>query len=308
MEVTSPLSQFAATDPTWQRAHEVAQSQLKVHNAAWQLIRTAWHGALEPKDFIRMLGFSRLNINCLIDAAELLNAGSPLDAALVERALQTLGIRLCSVVLAINYTCQTVLAKKPPPLWKKLLQDTMTCVEIGYKLGAKASSLGIEGGALMGFSCHAGNLLLLAYDPSAYRKWTGLTKPEGKVAVDIFGCEPYQVSAFALQQLGFGHEVAIGAAVGNGRLDSKLITLDELTNLWKAALLWIDALREGRGYPAAMEIRQFFSEVTPPKEQSVKNPVLDVLYTEVARAKSEGSKWTWHLPKPSYDQTEAVIK
>ena len=72
---------------------------------------------------------------------------------------------------------------------------------------------------------------------------------------------------------------------------------------WKAAYLWIEALKEGRNFPGDLEMRNYFPSIAPPKERSQKNPVLEVLHTEVARVRKDGSQLTWHLPKPSYDKT-----
>ena len=301
------LPDYSAKDPTWLKAQDIAQTYLKVHNSAWQLIRSSWNGGLDMREFIRMLGFSRMNLLCLFDAAGLLDAGGPLDASLVEQALQNLGARFCSVILGINHTCGAVLSSSPPPLWRKLFVEMMTWVEIGYRIGARTPMLGVEGGSLIAFSRHAGSLLLMTAEPAGFRKWMAIARPSTETTVDLMGCEPYQVSAMVLQQLGYGHQMAIGAAVANGRLNPRFMPVDETTMIWKAALLWIEALREGRGYPASPEMRQVFPEIAPSRESGMENPILKVLYTEVAKPRSEGSKWTWHLPKPDYDQTAALI-
>lgn len=275
----------------------------------WNLIRLAWNGAVEHKELVRMLGFSRLNLNCLLDAAGLAPEGKPPDAALLERALDTLGIRYTSVVLGINLTCAAILGTRPPSLWKRLFQEMMTWIEIGYRIGAKVPELGVEGGVLMGFANAAGLGLLLAENATAFKKWYAPPKgPTTPFPAALFGCEPFQVSAFALQQLGYGHETAIAAALGSSKLKPKKVEYNRRTKYWHAALLWIEALREGRSYPAEPEIRQVFPEIAPPREQQHgQNLTLEVLYTEVAKVRSEGSTWTWHLPKPSYDQTMQVL-
>ena len=309
MPSISPLSDFSARDPTWAKALEIVQGRLKLSASVWSLIRSAWNGSLSQREYVHMLGFSRLNLTALIDAAGLRAEQPNFDASLLERALQNLGMRYSAVILGISYCCEAVLAKKPPPLWRRMFQEMMTCIHVGYLLGSKVITLGVEGGALVGFAQHAGSAVLLVHNPAEFKKWYH-TKPEGLAPFprDKFGCEPYQVSAFVLQQLGFGHEVAIGAALGSGKTDFSRLEIDERTKAWQAAYLWVEALREGRNYPANPAIRQVFPEIAPPKDSSSPpNLNLEVLYTEVAKIRSAESPWTWHLPRPSYSDTAELI-
>ena len=307
MPLEASLADFTNSDPTWQRALAVVQTEVRLPSSTWLLIRSAWNGSVDSKEFIRMLGFSHINLSALIDAAGLKD--QQFDAELLDLAIRNLGVRFSSVVIGINTICNSILAKKPPPIWRKLFQEMMTWVEIGYKMGSRITGLGVEGGSLIGFSKTIGHGLLLGNDPASYRKWAATERAKMREkAIELFGCEPFQVSAFALQQLGFGHEIAIGAAIGAGTLNPRHLQLDERILMWKAALLWIEALREGRNYPASMDIRDRFPEIAPPKTRNASNMNLDVLYTEVARVKKDLSLWTWHLPKPGYEETMKLME
>lgn len=305
MAEVSPLSNLTAYDPTWAKALTIVQNQFQLSASTWSLIRSSWNGSLSQREYVHMLGFSRMNLLCLIDAAGLLKEKQTLDASLLDQSLRTLGMRLSAVVLGVNYCCQTVLLKKPPPLWRKIFQEMMTRIEIGYHFGSKVGSLGVEGGSLIGFAHMAGQAILLAENQTAFKKWFH-TQPEGSAPfpVNVFGCEPYQAGAFVLQQLGYGHEVAIGAALGSGRVDMKRVEADERIRAWYAAYLWIEALRQGRNFPAATEVRQAFHEIAPGRDSTAPtNLNLEVLYTAVAKIRSAGSIWTWHLPRPGYSDT-----
>jgi len=298
------LADFTSKDPSWQRALAIVQLRLALSAPNWNLLRLAWNGAIEQKELIRMLGFSRLNLNCLLDAAMLKPQEGAPDAQLLQHALETLGIRYTAVVLGVNLACAAILNSKPPSLWKRLFQEMMTWIEIGYKIGTKVPELGVEGGALMGFSKGIGLGLLLAENATAFKKWYNAPNgPSTPFPAAVFGCEPFQVSAFALQQLGYGHETAIGAALASSRLKPQNIEYSRRTKFWHAAILWIEALREGRNYPADPNIRQVFPEIAPAPQGQSQNLTLEVLYTEVAKVRSDGSSWTWHLPKPGYEET-----
>lgn len=295
-------------DPSWDRAYKIASERLQVPTHVWNLFRNGWNGALDTDEFIRVLGFSRLNPSCVLQAANLSDRNADVESLL--QATELIGLRLSVVVLAINFTCTAILRSEPPPTWRPVFEEMMSNIEIGTKLGSRILSLSPAGGALIGFSRGAGLGLLLAHDPTAFVRWYSLTKGlEGReLLMQHFGCEAYQVSACAVQQLGFGPEIAIGAGIATGRLDPRHITIDDQVLKWKAAFHWIEALRQGRGYPGDLKSRSFFPEVTPPADPKGKNTRLEVLYTEVAKVKRHGSSWSWHLPRPGYEETFKALQ
>jgi len=307
MEVVSVLDESLVRDPTWKKAYAITQRELRLPSHFWRMVRTGWNRQVDPADFVKLLGMCKMHPACLFNAAGMEVKPEP-SAASIEQAIQFLGVRYSAVIIAINFTCRSILRNKPPPAWKAIYQEMMTKVEIGYKFGARVPEIELEGGALVGFAKTAGLGVLLAHDPKLFKEWHSMTQGYHgkKLQIDMFGCEAYQISSFILQQLGFGTEVAVGAALATGQLDPTHIEFGRNIMKWKAAFLWVEALRLGRGFPKELEMRSFFKELTPPKEGK-KNMALDVLYTEVAKVKSEGSKWTWHLPKPSYEDTAAFM-
>ena len=301
------LAELTSRDPSWQRALEIVREHLETSSHMQLVIRSAWNGSLDNKELIRMLGFSRMNLWSLIDAADLLREVNQPSATVLEHALHNLGIRYSAVVLGVNQGCLSVLRHKLNAHWKILMTEIMTRIEIGYRLGARVSFLGLEGGALSGFAHGIGLGLLYAHNTRGFQKWFSNPSNDSALAEEVFGCRPYQVAAFALQQLGFGHEVAFGTALGSGNLVNQHIEVSDQVFVWKAAVLWAEALREGRNYPADLKVRHFFPEVSPPHEGH-KNPILEAVYAEISRIRKEGSRWTWHLPKPSYDATQTHLE
>ena len=228
MQLDSLLELSGELDPTWKQASAIVRKHLYVPTPLWRLVRGGWQGQHDAAQFIRLLGFCKINAAALLGAADIEVTGDPkTDMLGIEQALAVLGIRLSTVVVAVNHTCRQILVSKPAPAWKALFEDMITTVEMGYKLGARVPEIGLEGGALAGFARSAAMGLILAWNPKAYRDFNLKNKngraAERQCAIELFGCEPYQVSAFILQSLGFGPELAIGLSYGLGYLKSSYI-------------------------------------------------------------------------------------
>ena len=310
MDIEQYINETAKKDPTWQQARLIVERRLSLPGNLPNLIRLGWAGMIEPAEFLKFLGFTSINPSCLVNAAGIPTDGRRPRAQNVEEAIQNLGIRYSSAILAVNTTVRNILKTKPALGWRKLLETMMTEIEIGYNFGIRAGEIGPEGGVIAAFAKNAGLGILLAHNISGYKKYIELNARHGKVGskiiVELFGCEPYQVSALVVQKLGFGAEAAFGTAVGLGNLNTSRIELQEAVLFWRAAFRWIEALRVGRNYPADTKVRNFFPTLRPPKEHGAKNPTLEVLYTEVAKVRREGSTWTWHLPRPDYERVKQV--
>ena len=303
------LDGYATNDPTWKRAMLVARSKLPVSSQSWQLIKSGWYGQAEPSDFKKILSFSKLDPKSLLVAAGMNTDDFKPNAETLEQAINFLGTRLCSVVLAINLACRNILRSKPQTLWRKLLEDMMTTVEIGYHMGAKCKEIGIEGGALIGFARGIGLGLLLSENYDTYKKWHSMTGgfENRELQIEMFGCEAYQTSSFALQVLGFGPEVALGAALGTGKLSPDHVNYPREILRWKAAFEWIECLRDGKSFPEKRTTKNFFPEIVPPTGNE-QNLNLESLHSEVGKVRRAGSTWTWHLPKASYEETAKLIE
>ncbi|NLF25720.1 MAG: hypothetical protein GX589_08725 [Deltaproteobacteria bacterium] len=306
MDIIQYINDAAKKDPTWIRAHRIVEKHLIIPSALCNLIRLGWIGLIESPEFLKLLGFSTVNPACLLNAAGLATDGRRPSAKNVENSLRILGIRYSSVILAVNATMRSILKTKPSFGWRKLFENMMTDIEIGYRFGSHASEIGLEGGVVAAFAKNAGLGMLMAHDFPSYKKYSELCARHGRVGskltVEIFGCEPYQVSAFLIQALGFGTDASFGIALGMGDLDASKLELREGVVYWRAAFRWIEALYAGRNYPADLKSRNAFMALRPSKEPGPKNPVLESLYAEVAKVRRQGSTWTWHLPKPDYER------
>ncbi|RMG42426.1 MAG: hypothetical protein D6719_06440 [Candidatus Dadabacteria bacterium] len=314
MRDESTIDKFTSRDPSWQRAHDLVQKYFAIPAHVWRLFRHAWYGEAEPVDFLKVMSFARLNPLCLLYAAETYKPEEQATSESLEHAIHMLGIRLSSIVLAVNFATRKILASNPPPIWKDYTRELITLIEVGYHMGSRTPELGPEGGAMAGFSALIGEGVFLAENPRDYREYLRLKtqkrvpeREKRNYQARVLGCESYQIASLTIQALGFGSEMALGVALGSGKLRIDHRDVEREVLRWWAAHDWVVALREGRNYPSRPELRQFFSELIPPRQGAPKNPSLEVLYTEIARIKTHGSTWIWHLPKPGYQDTGKLL-
>mgnify|MGYP006276144489 CR=1 FL=1 len=302
-------------DTTWEHALTAVRSTLRVPTALSTLIRGAWAGHLLPNEFMRLIGFPGCNASALLRAAEISPKREVPEAPEIEAAVQQLGIKASAVMLSMNYVCQSVLEAAPPDkLWTPVLKEMMNEVEVGHHFGLSADTLGSESGMLVAFSQWAGLAVILARQPREFADWLeagdGVVGPRAK-SVDAFGFESYQASSMVLQQLGFGAGIASAAAIACGDLRTELLEQRPEVATWRAARRWIGALRRGERYPDDAASQQAFPElVLPPlcELRGEEPPAhLGILYDSVGRVNTGRSLWTWHLPKPSYEESAREV-
>jgi hypothetical protein len=308
---SNEIGSVLESDDSWDSAFATAHACLDVPTNLSALIRNSWSGIWDTRDFMRNLGFIVMNPKCLLRAADIqVTEGEVGNAQDVDRAVQLLGVRSSVVVVAINYVCQTVLDKNPPDrLWSGIFREMMNLIEIGYKFGGRADGIGTEGGMLMGFARSIGLAILLAQYPKEFGEWFSKTRgvDNPQFVRNAFGCESYQVGAAAIQQLGFGSDIAIASALAVGHLNHDLIEVPKHILHWKAAYLWIECLRNGQSYPADAGSRYCFNGLTPPSFGQPCPPALSTLYSQVAQVRRQQSSWMWHLPVSSYEETTKIL-
>jgi hypothetical protein len=298
-----------STDPTWIRAKKIVRGCFPVPSQVWQLVRSSWSGLAVDQNLIAHLSGSSVGAGFIFDAAQPTVLGTRDNIVTAAQAIESLGHRSCATVVAINYTVRTVLRLRPTIAWEKILREMAASAEVGAIIGRRIPSLGVEGGVLVGAARSAALCFLLVNFPKEFKKWwiSSGAKPNRKVELDLFGCEAYQISAFILQQLGFGTAVALGVSVGMSSEDVKdHVKYPKNVLRWKAGYHWVEALRFNRSYPADRISREFYQElkVQPGGKSST---LLEVLYSEVANVARNGSKWTWHLPRASYEDTAGLL-
>jgi|GEM_PF-1446634 len=297
-------------EPSWSYALEIVKSTLDIPTALPPLIKNCWSGLYKTPDFMHAIGFPGWAPRSLMQAANLLIEDGNGSVEDVERAVEALGVRLAGVVVAVNFVCRAALMKRPTTeLWAPLFRETMTAIEVGYHFGSIAPEIGVEGGILLGFSNNAGLTVLLANDPLIFGEWLAGRHAHDahQRAIKTFGCEPYQVGALALQQLGFGPEIALAAALANGSLHHELIEVSPMVSTWKAGVNWVQALTRGIPFPTDTESRLAFKHLLPPQLDGSLAQELQGFHAQLAEIRGNSSAWTWHLPRATYEETESYL-
>jgi hypothetical protein len=299
-------------DQTWQTALEVVQSSVEIPSAVPTLIRNSWNGLFNTSDFMHAAGFSGWNPRCLLRAADQPSDGDDVTAEDVARAVDVLGVRTAAVVAGINFSCHQILRAEPPlALWEPLLKEMMTEIQVGHLFGTHAGDLGVEVGMVLGFVRCAGLATLLANRPREFAEWYSATQgfDSAHMAIEAFGCESYQVGSLLLQQLGFGPEVALAAAIAVGKLSVDLIEVTPTVQKWRAGYAWVKTLSQGLSVPTDRAAREFFPSLMPPPDSTLPLPAhLEALYATIGQLRRGGSSWVWHLPAGSYRGASKVTE
>ncbi|MCB0318043.1 MAG: hypothetical protein KDD56_04750 [Bdellovibrionales bacterium] len=292
------LDDVISSDPTWKRAHELVNTYLPITTQTWQLVKASWYGEADLTRYVRTISFSYLDPKCLLVAAEMNNpAEFEPNVETLQQAIKFLGMKFSAVVLSVDVVCRMTLKTNPPSFWHKLFKDLITSVHIGYLFGAKCRELGLEAGAIMGFARYAGLVLLLASDHEKYRQL--INSKNANKQLELFGCQDYQVTAIALQKLGYGTDVALGAALGIGKIAAKHNSYSREVLTWKNTVNWIEALEQGKPYPEIRTANRFFPELVPAGDNA-KNLNLDALHADIKPLLANGSNWMWHVARGGY--------
>ena len=299
---------FVSADPTWNKANEIVNEYFPITTQTWQLVKASWYGEADLVRYVRTISFSYLDPKCLLVAAEMNDpAEFEPDVNTLQQAIQFLGVKLSAVVLSTELVCRMVLKTQPKNYWQRIFRDMITSIEIGYRFGSKCKDLGLEAGALMGLARYAGSSILLASNHQKYKELESLKEEKGygRAQRELFGCQDYQIAAIVLQKLGYGSDVALGAALGVGKIIGEHNTYSREILTWRNAVHWISAIESGKPYPDERTINRFFSELAPPGPDA-ENLNLNALAEEVKTVVENGSSWMWHVPRGGY--TEAALQ
>lgn len=298
-------------DDSWSHASALVASTARIPSNLPHLVRACWNDIVAPAEFVRLLAGPGLPLRSLLRAAHIQQLDGPIKQPELYAAVDILGVKASSIILAINCICERTLNSGPATrIWAPLFKEMMSEIEIGYHLGTTVGQIGHERGMLIGFSRLAGLALLLIKSPKAFTTWYERTQgisADRAETVSVFGCEPYQVSAMLMQQLGLGAEVALATASTLGDLDTTVVEREPIFQTWRATYLWLHALKEGSDAPSCDTARTTFAELcVAPGARAIPEHLV-MLQEQVAEVRQNQSLWTWHLPLPSYEETAQAI-
>jgi hypothetical protein len=233
-------------------------------------------------------------------SAAFIQAAQLIDEAVSDReaAISKLGFKGAASVAAVHFACGSIVTKcRSEELRKLLLQKIMDSIEIGYHFGFSATAIGPETGVLIGFAQRIGEALLIIEHDCPMEQAQAVLNHElpRREFMQMFGCEPYQVSSLALQRLGFGPAFASAAVLALGHLNHELMSTDQMVRDWWAACDWISALIAGEERPKRKSSAERFPELIKPSGDACEIPLhLQALSTSIENVRDAHSKWSWH--------------
>jgi hypothetical protein len=292
-------------DDSWSVALSVVRG-VHIPPALSQLLRGCQGGVVAPEDLLRVIGSKGLSPRSIVRAAQISDHTSPVSTKEIMAAVDMLGVKASSIILAINCVCEQILSSGPAlRLWAPMFKEMMSEIELGYHVGSSVEQLGIEQGMLVGFSRLAGLGVLLKSSPDSYEEWHARTSfvLNPTETLEAFGCEPYQVSSLLMQQLGLGIEVALATASTLGQIDSTIIESKPLFATWRATSDWIGALRSGAWEPESSASRELFWQLSSVPGAPLLPSHISALRDQATAIRSGNSQWTWHLPLSTYEET-----
>jgi hypothetical protein len=283
------------SDPTWDKALNVARKCLTPPSILARLVHNSWTSSISMKEFLYALDTMSFPSAAFIQAAQLLDE----SISSREPAVTKLGFKGAASVAAVHFACGAIAAKcKAGELRNLILQKLMDSIEIGYHFGLSTTAIGPETGVLIGFAQRIGGALLITdgLPPVADAQSVLNSTLSRHELIHAFGCEPYQVSSLALQRLGFGPEFASAAAFAIGHLNHELVTKDQMVRDWWAASDWISALIAGEERPKRRSSAEHFPELRYSAEASCEIPLhLQALASSIGSVRDSHSHWNWHV-------------
>lgn len=281
-------------DQSWETARNVAKECLSPPSALSRLIRNSWNGSMTAKGIVEILVGIPLPPTPFIRAAQLFDPA----AADLESSIGALGFRGAASVAAVYFSCAALTSLGDSERARAAtLQSVADSIEIGYHFGLSASPIGPDVGILIGFAQSIGPALLSLRHRLSAEEARNVMRgaiPSTQLLAQ-FECEPYQVSALALQRLGFGVDFASAATMALGNPNMELISNNADANAWSAASEWISALILGRAKPRRHCAAAYFPDLSAAESEGTELPLhLQMLNSCVDAVRDGHSAWTWH--------------
>jgi hypothetical protein len=256
-------------------------------------VRNSWREAITVKGFAQALGAAT------ISTAPFINAAREMDPSVdeLEAAISLLTFKGAASVAAVHFSCSAIGSRDGLERTRSIvLQRIMDSVEIGYHFGMSASQLGPEIGMLIGFAQSIGAGLLSIHHKLGVHEASDLLNGaiKSQELLSRFECEPYQVSATALQHLGLTTEFASAAVMPLGNPNCAIISSNENVARWSAASEWIAALIAGKERPRRNSSAMCFPELLSPTPAAEIPMHLQILASSVESVRENHSAWSWH--------------
>lgn len=207
----------------------------------------------------------------------------------VHQALDILKPDVVAAVAVIHAICRRLATKDFERIWKPILDDALLRAQLGYHVGKQNPNFGCGRGMLAGFAGRCGLAILIASgELEQARKAleflaTGAEIKE--VGLNIYGCDPLQVSAMTLSACGCGRDSAFGTVAFYSTSKAQGLQLSSPQQHWKAAFAVTELIRTNK----LSEVDQETWEVLNFQGQEAKDELSRLAKIAVRR----GHGWAW---------------
>lgn len=289
----SSARQVGALEPeslesrSWHRAREVVSAFKPTPSVIWRLANYVFGKPGEIRPISEGFVFGLRKFLYAISSDPILGAGEPIKD--VRRALKVVAPDVLAAGAVIHAISRRLAAKQFERIWRPILDDALLRANIGFMVGERCAAFGSGRGMLAGFSGRSGLAVLISSGSmdEARRALEGLATGEdiAVVGLNVYGCNPLQVSAMLLSASGVGKDAAFGS-VSYALRDRAPQTLSNVEQeRWLAAFTITELMRMNQ--PAAIGAERW--RVLDLADERDQNDLIDRVKPLLRR----GHRWQW---------------
>ena len=232
---------------SWIKARQVIQKFQPVPWFIWRLSNfvLGTPGQINKVSEGFVLGLRRLIFAAASDP--ILGSGEKVND--IRKALKTVSPDVIASVSVIHAVCRRLATRQFERIWRPILEDAILRCHIGCFVGQNDENFGAGRGMLAGFASRCGLAVLLSTGEldEARRALELLAtgKEIADVGMQIYECNPLQVSAMLLSAAGCGRDAAFGT-VSYAYNDKNSVVENDEQLKWLAAFTITENIRVGK--------------------------------------------------------------
>jgi hypothetical protein len=271
---------------TWRCAREVVEKFKPVPWFIWRISNYVFSrsGQINSVPEGMIMGLRRLLFAAASDL--LLGSGKPVSNLKVATSL--LRSDVIAAVSVVHAVCRRLATKEFERIWRPIIDDALLRAQIGYYVGRRCEHFGAGRGMLAGFAGRAGLAILIASGDLQQARHAleelAAGRDIGEVGLELYGCDPLQVSALMLSASGCGKDAAFGVVTYVSKEPLESLANNE-QRAWLAAFTVCEKIRLGQQVLVPSDYWQLL-EYT---EAGEREQLVELAKTFVR----EGTNWAW---------------
>lgn len=233
--------------PAWTRARIIVEKLQPLPLFIWRLnnIVLGKPGLIGTVSDGMVFGLRRLMFAAASD--DILGVGRKVNS--VPKALEILPADVVAAISVLYAVCKKLANHPQERIWRPILEDAIIRAQIGHLVGSGDPSFGSGRGMLAGFAGRAGLVVQMASGEVEQARIALDRLAQGalikEIGLQIYQCEPLQVSAMLLSAVGCGRDAAFGTVAYSGS-SSKHVVENEEQQRWLSAFSIIENSRIGK--------------------------------------------------------------